>query len=216
MLDARQQKIKDATARAEQLRDEAEELRQQYESRLLAWDREQESSHQKLEEELAQLRGTALENLKQALAAEEAKLRGRDEALIASREAALARNAAETAYVQVAAMLQRLASPQLTHNIVGIFLEDLSNLPETEQAALRKAATMLVASSTIEILSAHALNESDRAALGQALSTAAGQSLQFNFKDDPALIAGVRAVVGECQLHANLADELAFFRNQSL
>lgn len=66
----------------------------------------------------------------------------------------------------------------------------------------------------MEIASAHPLGAAEQAGLTQALSAAAGQALTFNFATDPALIAGVRAVVGECQLHANLADELAFFRRQ--
>lgn len=215
ILDARQQRIKDEAARAEQLSREAESLRLQYESRLTGWQQEQETNRRLLEEELAQLRETALDNLKQTLADEEAKWRTRNQALIASRESALVREAAGAAYGQAAAMLRRLASPQLTNSIVKLFMEDLLDLPEPEQAALRKAATMLIAVSAVEVASAHSLDETDRASLSRALSAAAGQALQFNFRDDPSLIAGLRAVVGECQLHANLADELAFFRRQA-
>lgn len=215
MLDARQQRIQDETARAERLRDEAETLRQQYEARLSEWSQEREAGRRKLDEELAQLRDAALEDLKQTLVDEEAKLRARNEALTVSRETALVREAAAAAYGQAAAMLQRLASPQLTQSIVAIFLEDLSHLPDGEQSALRKAAAMLIAASAIEITSAHPLDETGRNALILGLSSAAGRELQFSFKEDSGLIAGVRAIVGECQLHANLADELAFFRRQA-
>lgn len=215
MLDARQQRLKDESDRAEQLRNEAEALRKQYELRLAGWNQEKEGSRRRLEEELSQLRSNSLEDLKQTLADEEAKTRARNEALTLSREMALIREAASAAYGQAAAMLQRLASPQLTHSIAGIFLEDLSQLPDTEQAALRKAAGMLVTASAVEIVSAHSLGESVRAALSQGLSDAAGRTLELTFKEDVTLIAGVRAVVGECQLHANLADELAFFRRQT-
>lgn len=215
MLDARQQRIKDETDRAEQLRNEADALLKQYESRLADWSQEKENSRRQLDEELAQLRGNALENLKQTLSDEEAKSRARNQALIASRETALIREAAGAAYGQAAAMLQRLASPQLTHSIIDIFLEDLSNLPDAEQAALRKAAAMLIAASAVELISAHPLDETAQAALNQGLSTAAEHPLQLTFKEDASLIAGLRAVVGECQLHANLADELAFFRRQA-
>ena len=214
MLDARQQRIKDETARAEQLQSDAEALRQEYEARLADWEREKETSRRQLEQELSQLRDTGLENLKQTLADEEAKLRARNQALTESRESALVREAASAAYGHAAAMLQRLASPQLTHNIAGIFIEDLNNLPAAEQAVLRKAAAMLAAAD-VEVVSAHPLDDAGRKALSQTLSAAAAQPLQFSFKEDPALIAGVRAVVGECQLHANLGDELAFFRRQA-
>lgn len=215
MLDARQQRLKDETEHAERLCREAEALRRQYESNLADWERQQETGRRRLEEELAQLRDSALENLKQTLADEEAKLRARNQALTASRESALVREAAGAAYGQTAAMLKRLASPQLTNSIVEIFLEDLASLPESEQAALRKAAAMLIAASAVEVLSAHPLDEAARATLSRALAAAAGQSLQMTFNEDPNLIAGLRAVVGECQLHANLADELDFFRRQA-
>ncbi len=215
ILDARQQKIKDETARAEQLLSQADALRQQYELCLLDWENERQLSRNQLEDELAQALSSGLEKVKQTLADEEAKLRSRHQALAAAREAAQEWEAANAAYENAAAMLQRLASPQLTQSIVDIFLEDLSNLSETDQSALRKAASSLVAASAVEIISSHALHENMRLALAQALSAAAGQTLEFSFNEDPALIAGVRAMVGECQLHANLADELRFFRRQA-
>ena len=213
-LDARQQRIKEETMRAEQLRNEAETLRHQYEARLTDWNQECELNRHQLEQELAQLRNTGLENLKKTLADEAAKSRVRNEAALAAHESALLREARSAAYSHVSLMLQRLASPELTHSIVGIFLEDLGHLPEIDQNALRKAATMLIAASAVEIISAHPLNDVDRSALADGLSATAGQDLTFTFTEDPNLIAGLRAVVGECQLHANLADELAFFRRE--
>ncbi|MGY6277178.1 F0F1 ATP synthase subunit delta [Methylomonas sp. MgM2] len=215
-LDARQQRIKDESAHAEGLRHEAELLRRQYEARLSDWDRECELNRHQLEQELAKLRTAGLENLKKTLADEEAKARIRNEAAVSAHEAALRREATGAAYRQVSAMLQRLASAELTHRIVGIFLDDLGDLPETDQQALRKAAATLISASAVEIVSAHPLADIDRNTLVQALSAAAGQALNFTFSEDPRLIAGIRAIVGECQLHANLADELAFFRRDAL
>ncbi len=215
MLDARQQRIKDETEHAAQLRNKAEALRQQFEQRLTDWNQQQETSRRQLDEELTQLRNTATENLKQTLADEEAKLRVRNQTLIAAREAALIREAAGAAYGQAAAMLQRLASPQLTQRIVEVFLQDLLNMPDSEQTALRKAAAILIAASAVELVSAHPLSETDQERVKETLSNVAGQTLQLTFKEDPALLAGLRAIVGECQLHANLADELAFFRRQA-
>lgn len=213
-LDQRQQRIKDESARAEQLRDEAETLRHEYEARLTDWNQECELNRHQLEQELAQLRNAGLENLKKTLADEAAKSRARDEAAVTAHESALRREARSAAYSQVSLMLQRLASPELTHNIVGIFLEDLGDLPEIDQHALRKAATMLITASAVEIISAHPLNPADRSLLVDGLSTTARQDLRFAFKEDPSLIAGILAIVGECQLHANLADELAFFARE--
>lgn len=214
-LDARQQRVKDEIARAEQLRSDADALRQQYESQLADWKLLQESSRRQLEEELIQMRNAAQEKLKQTLADEEAKLRIRNQTLIATREAALIKEAAGAAYAQAAAMLQRLATPQLTQRLVDMLLEDLQQLPNTELSALQKAAGILIADSKVEVVSAHPLDSHEREKLTLSLSAAADKSLLLIFKEDPGLIAGLRAVVGECQLHANLADELAFFKRQA-
>ena len=214
-LDARQQRINEETTNAERLRNEAEILRRQYEARLTDWNQECELNRHQLEQELAQLRHAGLENLKKTLADEEAKSRIRNETAIAAHESALLREATSAAYGNVSLMLQRLASPELTHRIVGIFLEDLGNLPEVDKYALRKAAATLITASAVEIISAHSLDDTDRTVLAHSLSNAAEQELQFLFKEDPDLIAGIRAIVGECQLHANLADELAFFRRET-
>lgn len=215
MLDARQQRIQDQINRAEQLRSEAEILKQQYESRLSTWNKEQESARRVLEDELLQLREQAMNDLKQTQIDEQAKQRARNEALFASQQALSIREAAGTAYGQVTAMLQRLASPQLTHAIVGIFLDDLQHLSDEQQTALRKAAAMLIAASSVEIITAHPLATSYETALSEALSSVTGKNLSLTSREDSSLIAGLRVVIGECQLHANLADEMAFFRRQN-
>lgn len=125
------------------------------------------------------------------------------------------REANITAYKQAAAMLQRLASTDLTSAITRIFLEDLQQLTESEQKALYKAA-MSKNHPGIEITSAHPLPENLRLELGQSLLAMTNPQLDIHFINNSELIAGIRIVVGECQLHANLADELSFFRQQAI
>jgi len=212
VLATRQQKIKDETAQAQLLRKEAEALQQQYQSHLLAWDQEQEDQRHQLQEELAKNRLAAVENLKQTLADEESKWQSRNAALTVAHEAALLQKAGTDALQQAAALLHRLASPSLTQAIVGMFLEDLPKLPSAELTALRKAASLGKDINTAaEIISAHALTEADCTLLSQALVQQTGLNPPFNFSQDPALIAGIRVLVGECQLDANIADELRFF-----
>jgi len=214
MLDARQQRIKDDIAHAELLNSQGEELCRQYELRLQEWTQERENLRRETETELAQIRSAALEKLKQTLADEEAKLQVRNQALNLAREAAQRRKACDVAYQQVTTLLQRLTSPQLTNSIVTLLLEDLATLSQAEQSSLRKAAQSSVSAADLKIISAHKLDEGARLALSQGLTLAGGQALQFAFKEQPALIAGLRVVIGECQMDANLAAELAFFRRQ--
>ena len=213
VLEARQARVRDETARAERLQTEAAALKTQYASRLSDWAREQEQARQQLERELTQARTAGLENLKRSLVDEEAKIRARTEALSASREAVLKRQALEEAYGAAAVMLRRLASPELSTRIVAAFRDDLATLPEADLTTVRNAAAALEAGSSVDVATAHALDEQTRAQLESALVTAAGRSLPVVFREAPELVAGLRAAVGECVLHANLADELAFFRH---
>lgn len=215
VLDARQQRVRAEMTQAEQLQQEAESLKHQYEVRLADWNKEREQARQQLEQELTQLRIAGMENIKKSLADEEAKRRVRDAATVASREAELVRQAAGEAYGNAAAMLKRLASPELTVSIANMFQEDLLTLSPSEQSVLRKAGEGLGSNMTVEIAAAHPLDDKALSNISQLLSAATGQPLNVVFRLDPELIAGLRIVVGECLLHVNLAEELLFFRRQS-
>ncbi len=213
-LDARQQRLRDQATRATRTQAEAAQLKTRYEERLADWQREREEARRQLEQELVQLRTSGMAALEASLADEEAAVRARAAAGAASHEAALLREAAEQAYGSAAAMLRRLASPQLTLCIAAMFCEDLAALPDAEQAALRKAAADLAAGAAVEVSSAHALDAAARDRLMAALAQAAARPLTAAFRETPELVAGLRVAVGECLLHANLADELAFFKSR--
>lgn len=214
VLDARQERVRSEMTQAQQLQQEAEALKHQYEVRLADWGKERGQALQQLEQELTQQRVAGMESTRKSLADEEAKARVRGAAAIASREAELVRQAAGEAYSNAAAMLRRLASPELTASIARIFQEDLAALPPAEQAALHKAGQALGDDMTVEVAAAHPLDDSTLAEISSALSAAAGQPLKVVFRLAPELIAGLRVAVGECLLHANLSEELMFFRRQ--
>jgi F-type H+-transporting ATPase subunit b len=211
VLDARRQRLQDEAAKAEGLQRQAAELKAGYESRLADWEKEREARRRQLEDELAQARVAGLEDLKKSLNDAEAKARARGDAMAASRDAAMARQAAADAYGAAAAMLTSLASPQLTARLATLFVDDLATLPDEELTPLRRAAAALEPGETIDVASAHALDSAERDRITAALAQAAGRPLPATFHEAPELVAGLRAAVGECLLHANLADELAFF-----
>lgn len=214
VLDVRQQKIQAQIDAVAQLRGEAEALKTQLETRLVHWEQERQQQRNQLETELSQLRSQALAEIKQTQTDEAAKLQARNEALLATQQSLLLREANHSAYANVALMLQRLSSSELTHAIVTTLLEDLHNLAEAEHAALVKAAENLIAASAVEIITAHPLSDSDHSAVLAGLNLATGKTLSPVIREDSNLLAGLRIVIGECQLHANLADELAFFKQQ--
>jgi F-type H+-transporting ATPase subunit b len=213
-LDARQERVRAESARATEALKNAESLKQQYESRLIEWNREREQQLRKLDEEVALERNRRLEKLKRSLVDEESKARARGLAAAASAQAAIARKSSKEAFGAAAAMLRRLGSPELTERIAGVFLEDLGALEESSLTVLRQAATRLGKGANAVVVSAHPIEERTRSALAAALSRAAGVDLDVEFKSLPELLAGLRVAVGECLLQANLADELAVFRER--
>lgn len=215
ILDARQERVRTELARAEKLQQDAEALKNEYEARLADWGKEREQARQNLEQELTQLKTVSTENIKQSLINEKAKWKVKNEAMTASHDTELARQVASEAYENAAAMLRRLATPELTANIVKIFQEDLVQMPQSELAALRKAAQAFEGQANVEVSSAHALDDKILSTISNALAEVARHQVHVTFKLDPALIAGLRVTVGECLLHANLAEELQFFRKQS-
>lgn len=213
-LDARNRQIQQQTEQIEASRRQAETLQAQYQQQLNDWADQQAGKRQQLEQELEQARNQAWSQFNQTLADEAAKRQAREAVANASREATLLREAKTRAYQEVARMLERLASPDLTLAIVEMFLADLTALDSDQQLTLRHAAAGLPSPFTVEIKSAHALPTEKQNNLATALNQATGQILNPNFAVDASLLAGIRVLLGECQLHANLADELGFFRSQ--
>jgi len=214
-IDARQSRITAELEQAKQAQQEGQSLREQYEQRLAAWEQERQRLRQQLDEELAQQRIAGAERIRQELLDESTKARARADAAAAVRDAELRRQALDSAYAAAAAMLQRLASPNLTQAIVGMLMDDLAALPPERLQSLRDAARAMEAGSRVQIQSAHPLDAPTLQRLQAALSQAAGCALAPVEADiAPGLIAGVRVAVGQCLLHANLADELAAFRRE--
>ncbi|HSR01250.1 MAG TPA: F0F1 ATP synthase subunit delta [Methylophilaceae bacterium] len=215
ILDARQERVRKELARAEKLQKDADALKHEYQARLADWEKEREQARQNLEEELTQLKIVSTDNIKQSLLDEKAKWQVKNQAITASHDAEVARQAASEAYANVAAMLSRLATPELTANILKIFLEDLVQMPESELTALRKAAQAFEGDAQVEVTSAHSLDNKVLSKISNALTEVTQHKLHITFKLNSELIAGLRVTIGECLLHANLAEELQFFRKHS-
>lgn len=215
LLDARQRRIQTQIDEAERLRAEAEALKVLYQDRLAAWQQERETACHALDDELSQRRTAALNELQYLKSDEEAKARARNQAFASAEHVVLLREATRRAYAQSAAMLERLATPALTHAIVEACLQDLHDLDETQRTSLCQAANHSMAEKTATLISAHPLTTQQVTALTTALCSVTGNALSLALHEDDSLIAGLRIVIGEYELDANLADELAFFQTHT-
>lgn len=213
VLDRRKAKISEETDSAARLKEEAEALKIQYEVRMKEWVQERERLRRELEDELTKERERRHNEMKQSLAEEAEGIRAHERSESDARKATIEHQVEAVVYGDASAMLKRLASPSLTESIVHVLLTDLAALAGNELAQLRNAAEHLKGGA-VEVTSAHPLSEPQQKAVTTALSKAAGHTLPCKFTEDPLLIAGLRIVSGECVLHANLADEMAFFRRR--
>jgi F-type H+-transporting ATPase subunit b len=215
VLDARRKAVADGVEAAQKMREDAEALRTQYESRLSDWQTEREAARQALERELSTERAARLEAMKAELDAEREKARQRDAATAATRDRELARRAAENAYRQVSSMLERLASKQLTDRIAALFADDLDAWDTDQRETLSNAAAAMRPDEAASVASAHALDDACRQLVAQGLQRSLARPVPLAFTVRPELIAGLRVAVGSCLLQANLADELAFFMERN-
>jgi F-type H+-transporting ATPase subunit b len=145
--------------------------------------------------------------------AELAEQRRKEEVLTARRDENLLREARQQAQVlseQFAAkLLSRIAGPAVEGRLLEMLLEDLSGLPEEQRKNL--AAAYRDNQAPVQVISAFPLNDAQRQALSAALQKTLGTAINCEFREDPAVVAGVSVHIGAHYLQANLKEELRFF-----
>jgi F-type H+-transporting ATPase subunit b len=212
MIDRRRAAVTAESEDARKLKEDAEALKATYESRLSDWDKERAGLRLALNDEFAKERSRQLAALQQSLAAEAEAARQRAGADSAQQDAARRQAARQESFAAAAAMLRRVAAPELTEAIAKAFIADLDGLAAPDRARLGAAAAALQGGVTVVVTSAHPLAADHRAALAVALEKASGKIPAPTFREDAALIAGLRVALGAYLLSADLAGELAFFQ----
>ena len=131
------------------------------------------------------------------------------------RELAQDRSSAEKALKAGAKFATRLlgdlSDPGLEKRIVDLVCAELAALPEEQRESLRHRA-----SDSIVVHSAYPLDEEQRVQLCEALGAVLARRVAPDFAQEPELLAGVRIVMGDWTLGANLRDELTFFAERAL
>ena len=214
VLDKRRATIEAETSEAARLKEEADALVSQYQARMRDWEQEREKLRHDLDGEIASEREKRMAALKKSLSEEADAARVRETKTRTDREASIAASARGEAFSAVGALLTRLASPCLTSTIVAVFLEDLASLGEAERRELEQAVAHLAPEHKVEVASAHPLSTAEQASVATALGKAVGHEVNTSFKLEPDLLAGMQVSAGECLLSADLASELAFFRER--
>ncbi len=201
--------IEDRLTKAQQLHDEADKLKAEYENRLVNWEHERQQARVTLTQELHEERARKLEELQITLARE------REKAQVAeSRQRAKTARAMEYKALQQSAqfatrLLTKAAGPELEERLFDLLVNNLSNLSKDQVVALNtqwgeKTKTIMVASS-------YPLTDLQKTKLEKALTGITGVAIPVRYERDSDLLAGLNITIGAWVLHVNIRDELKGF-----
>jgi len=194
---------------AKSIRSEAEKLQQQYEGRLASWAQEREQARESLVTELDAERAGRMKQLESELGQEREKSR----VVEARRQADIERDLEIAALSQGARFASRLleqaAGPDLQLRLVEMLLKDLNEVPGDRTEALRTRYGK--APDTIDVASAFPIPDDQRKRLEKALKKLVSPDVSLRYRQNEALLAGLRIVIGAWVLGANVLDELKGF-----
>tara|TARA_R100000656_G_scaffold33223_3_gene28618 strand:+ start:10688 stop:11434 length:747 start_codon:yes stop_codon:yes gene_type:complete len=204
----RQAGVEKTLSDARVLNNDAEKLKQQYETRLEHWQQERQQARDTLNRELDAERAEKMSELRDTLEQEREKVRIAE----TRRQADAQRKVEESALAQGARfagkLLSQVTSQETENRLVELAIAELKQLPPERLATL--LAHNGAPSNTITITSAYPMKEQQRQQLQQVLSHN-GWTATIQFKEDPTLLAGLHITMGAWVLAANLRDELHGF-----
>jgi len=206
---ARQAAIDQAAQRTRELESKARELQAQYEARLQNWEQERAQARGALMEELRGERERSLAGLNETLEQERRKAEVLDERRRTEESARSEREAMTQALAFVRRLLAGLSGPELETKLVQLAIDELQRLPQGRQSALREA--LATAAEPPTVFTAYPLLPAQREALTRALGRILGGVHECRFREEPALLSGVRIGVGPWVLQVNLSQELSLF-----
>ena len=205
----RKQHIDQSLADAKKLHQEADELRSLYENRQKLWMQEKKAALNALHQQIEAEKSAQMDKLHIELEQERQKakvtLTRQQQELQQQAEKQALQNGARFAGI----LLKRSASPELEARLFALLLDNLKTLPEACALCLQMLGTKKLV--PIKITSAYPLTDGSRQQLEQKLGSLVTRPVDFQYNQDPSLIAGVRIDIGAWVLHANLKHELAGF-----
>ncbi len=212
-LKQRQDNIEQQLDEAAKLKAEGAELEQQYQGRMEDWELEKQQARETLNQEIQAHRVEKLEQLEQELTHQREKA-----AVIEQRHQTEAQQQYQhTSHQQgarfAASLLGKAAGPELELQLFDLLLQTFDQLNQEQLARLRDNCRST--ENNISVTSAFALSETRKKQLQEKLSLLCEQSIELEYQQDPALIAGIRLIVGAWVLHLNIQDELKGFAELS-
>ncbi len=196
---------------ARSLHNDAEALQKQYESRLTEWHQERQAARKVLEEEIQGEREKQMSALQATLEEERKKSRFAAQRQLQASQLQNEKTALRQGAQFASKLLSAVSCPELENRLIDLFLADFSSLSAEHLSKLQDAAGN--SPEHILITSAHPLESNRCQSLEHALSRilAVNVNGHVRYKQDKALLAGIRINAGAWILRANLLDELKGF-----
>ncbi|MDH5666424.1 MAG: F0F1 ATP synthase subunit delta [Nitrospira sp.] len=208
IIEERKSAIAQTVSEAHAAQQEATALREQYERRLMEWEKEKEQARATFQEELSAERQHKLDDVQ----AEMEKVREQHAAREIRHLKETVRQAESAAIMHgrqfASVLLGRVAGPELERKLIEAVLEDLQQLTSSQVAAITGS---LPASGRGRITTAFPLESRQRELLVRRLGELCVGRLEWEFVEDRELLAGLRVSLGGWVLGGNLRDELKLF-----
>ncbi len=193
---------------------QAQALENQYQNRLNEWGQEKQAARETLRREIEAERARQMAALVTSLDQEREKARVLEERRLRDTLRRNEEQALQHGAQFAGRLLTRFAGPELESRLLQMVLEDLPQLTNDRMEGLR--AAYAATEEPIAVTSTFPLDETRRRELQAQFAKLLGPArVAWDFRQDPALGAGLRVRIGPWVLRANLQDELAFFTEMS-
>ncbi|MFI5304585.1 MAG: F0F1 ATP synthase subunit delta [Nitrospiria bacterium] len=189
---------------------QAENLKEQYEKRLVDWEKEKLVAREAFQDEMNAERLRQMTALQKSLQEEREKSRIIDQRNLADQQRKLNEEAIEKGARFASRFLTRFSSIEFESRLIKLICEDLPKLTGEQTERIRKAFED-DRNSKIRITSAFPVSDELKEALVKSLSELIGSKPVYEFNQEPALLTGLRINLGSWVLQANLQEELKFF-----
>lgn len=213
LIAKRKKTIEDTVRHAEELREQAKQFEQKYQSRLEEWEKEKESWRKKFEKELAEEKEKRQQALEESLKKTQEKFEAQQKKLFLEQSRKNEQKALELAGRFGTRLFRRFASYELEHKICNLFFEDLSKLSLEKIKQVQKALDH-ESDQSLMVETAFPLDDNQKQEMKSKLQKTLGLSSQIQFNQNPELLAGIALSAGSFLLEANLKSELNFFTQE--
>ncbi len=208
VVEQRRREGEKITASAQALREQAQALKSEYETRMAHADEDRERAVAELAQAIAAERTQSMAVLADEVTTERQRRLNLEARASTERAAEQEQQAQALAAHFATQLLQRVASPALEDLLIDLMLTELKDMPGGERTELQQ--TLADPELPIQIVSAYALGAQHQRLLGEALNALAGRAVRTGFAINPALQAGLRIEIGAWVLRLNLQDELDY------